>query len=109
MPYDAGETVRDGYEGERDAARAAKLRARPGLDDRKERLQQRMETLDNALETLAHRIGSVLLPERPEAALAGVVQDAPDTSDLGAFFDYMTARVDALGRRAAELSERIDL
>lgn len=79
-----------------------------GLGGRQDRLWKAAEVLDNTLDTLAHRLGPVLLPERP-SALGAVTADQADMSDLGGFFDHLTERLETLGRRAAELSERIDL
>jgi hypothetical protein len=105
-----------GYVPVEDDAREARARVRakqqqPGetLSGRQARLWSAAEILDNALETLTARVVPVLLPERTSAALAGIVSDPADRSDLGGFLDQLTERLEHVGRRVSELSERIDL
>jgi hypothetical protein len=101
------EPTRD-YEAERDV-RARVRQERGGLNARQDSAWRAMETLDNALDTLSSRLSAVLLPERPTPALAGLSQDPSDVSEHGAYLDRLTERLEALGRRVSELSDRIDL
>jgi hypothetical protein len=80
-----------------------------GLGARQDNLWKAAEVLDNALDGLAHRLGPVLLPERPSPALGSVGQDSPDASEHALFLDNLTSKIESLGRRAGELSERVDL
>jgi hypothetical protein len=79
------------------------------LGRRQRRLWESAETLDNALDTLTHRIAPVLLPERAEAALSGVVQNEDANSDLGGFLDQLLEKLERLGRRTSATTERVDL
>lgn len=99
------------YDAEVAKARRPRQGSQPGetLGGREARLWKAAETLDNALDTLADRMHPVLLPERAAAALSGVGDDSPERSDLGGFLDELTTKLDRLGRRAADLSERVDL
>lgn len=107
MSYD--DTAREDYSTE---AAGPSRRPRQGgtaLGARQDRLWKAAETLDNALDSLTHRLAAVLLPERPSAALGSVGADSPDASDLGQFLDNLTGKIDTLGRRLAETTERVDL
>jgi hypothetical protein len=94
---------------------ARRARPQPGtpprdaLGGRQKRLWEAAETLDNALDTLTHRIAPVLLPERVEGALAGIDGDAADSSALSGFLDQLRERLERLGHRVSETSERVDL
>jgi hypothetical protein len=103
------ETTRASYDEERDS-RAVRPEPRPGeiLDGRRDRLWRAAEALDNMLDTLTSRLVPVLLPE-PVVALGAVEGETRDGSDLGAFLDHLTGKLESLGRRASELAGRIDL
>jgi hypothetical protein len=94
MSYDVGRDRRAGYGEERDAAAAAPNRGPGGLDGRQDRLWKAAEALDNALDTLTHRLVPGPPPGAPRPALTcGRGRDEPG-SDLGAFLDHLTGRLE---------------
>jgi uncharacterized protein YceH (UPF0502 family) len=100
----------DAVEGMAREIRAGRGTQKPGtIQARQDTLWRTIETLDNVLDSLSVRLSAVLLPERPSPALTAAEADPADTSDHGAFLDHAAARVESLGRRVAELSQRIDL
>jgi hypothetical protein len=91
------------------ARRANPPRDRETLGSRQDRVWKAAEMLDNAVDSLTARISPVLLPERPMDAIGGVLAEDAVVSDLAGFLAQLTDKLDRLGRRVSETSERVDL
>lgn len=85
-------------------------RDRVAVGERFGRVDKHIAQLDNQLDELAERLGMVLGPERPTAALAGVPRD-PDSPDsqLSQWLEGANMRLASLNYRLRGIAERIDL
>jgi hypothetical protein len=80
-----------------------------GLAGRQDRISREQSRLEESIDLLGERLGPVLGPERPSAALAGGDSTEDRGSDLGRFLEHVATREEMHVARLRNLIERIDL
>jgi hypothetical protein len=84
-------------------------RDRQTIDARLDRLGKHLAMIAEAVDRSEGVFGPVLRPPRPTPALAGGGSHDDDSSALAERIEQSSAQAYALGRRLAELLDRVDL